>query len=43
MNMLRKILAMPFIAIGFAFAGIGALILGDQPLDLLDSPRQTHH
>ena len=43
MKTFRIICAAPFFGIGMAFAGIGALILGDQHVDWLDTPNNQHH
>jgi hypothetical protein len=43
MNTFRKLAAIPFFAIGTVFMAVSALILGDQHVDWLETPRQTHH
>jgi len=43
MKTFRIICAAPFFAIGLAFTGIAALILGDQHVDWLDETPSHHH
>jgi hypothetical protein len=42
MKTFRIICAAPLFAIGMAFTGIAALILGDHHVDWLDEPTQHH-